>query len=79
MYMGEEKCVQGFGGKTRGKETTWKTRRRWENNIKTDIAEVRWKGLEWIDLAQDSDSWPALVNAVMNFRVPRNAQNFLTS
>ena len=34
------------------------------------IAEVRCEGLEWIDLAQDKNSWPALVNAVMNFRVP---------
>jgi hypothetical protein len=40
------------------------------DNFKTDIAEVRWKGLEWIDLAQDRDSWPALVNAIIKFRVP---------
>ena len=56
MYKGEEKCVQGFGGKTWGKETTWKNRRRWEDNIITDIAAVRREDLEWIDLAQDSDS-----------------------
>ena len=79
MYSGEEMYVQGFGGKNWGKETTWKNRRRWENNIKTGIAEVRWEGLELTDLAQDRDSWPALVNAVMNFRVPWNAQNFLTT
>jgi hypothetical protein len=46
-----------------------KPRRRWEDNIKMDLQEVRW-GMDWIELAQDRDRWRALVSAVMNLRVP---------
>jgi hypothetical protein len=45
-------------------------RRRWEDNIKMDLQEVRYGGMHWIDMAQDRDGWRALVNAVMNIRVP---------
>jgi hypothetical protein len=45
-------------------------RRRWMDNIKTDLREIGWEGMDWIDLDQDSDQWRALVNAVMNLRVP---------
>jgi hypothetical protein len=51
---------------------------RWEDNIKMDLEEVGW-GMDWIELAQDRDRWRTLVNAVMNFQVPKNAGNFLTS
>jgi hypothetical protein len=44
-------------------------RRRWEDNIKIDNQEVGWS-MDWIELAQDTDRWRALVNAVMNLRVP---------
>jgi hypothetical protein len=44
-------------------------RRRWKDNIKIDLQEVGW-GMDWIELAQDGDRWRALVNAVMNLRVP---------
>ena len=67
---GEERRIQGFSGETRGKETTWETRRRWEDNIKVDLQEVGCGGMDWIELAQDRDRWWALVNAVMNLRVP---------
>jgi ribosomal protein S2 len=53
-------------------------RRRWEDNIKLYIQEVRCGNMDWIELAQDMERWGALVNALMNFRVPRNAGNFLT-
>jgi hypothetical protein len=45
-------------------------RRRWVDNIKTDLRETGWDGMDWIDLAQDRDKWRALVNTVMNLRVP---------
>jgi hypothetical protein len=44
-----------------------------------DFQDVKWRGIDWINLAQDNEKWPALVNAVMNFRIPYNAGNFLTS
>jgi hypothetical protein len=43
---------------------------RWEDNIKMGLQEVGWGGMDWIDMAQDRDRWWAIVNAVMNFRVP---------
>ena len=43
------------------------------------LKEFLWGGLDWIDLAQDRDRWRDIVKAVMNFRVPLNAGNFLTS
>jgi hypothetical protein len=45
-------------------------RHRWEDNIKADIQEVECEGMDWAELAQDKDRWRALINAVMNLRVP---------
>jgi hypothetical protein len=39
-------------------------------NIKMDLREIGWDGMDWIDLTQDRDQWWALLNAVMNIRVP---------
>ena len=57
-------------GKPEGKRPLGRPRRRWEDNIKMDIQEVGCGTMDWIRLAQDRDRWQALVNAVMNFRVP---------
>jgi hypothetical protein len=40
------------------------------NDIKMDLREIGWDGVDWIDLAQDRDQWRSLVNTVMNLRVP---------
>jgi len=43
---------------------------RWENYIRMDLVETGWEGVDWIHLAQDEDRWRALVNTIMNLRVP---------
>jgi hypothetical protein len=57
-------------GKPEGKSPLGRRRRRLVNNIKMDLREVGWDGMDWIDLAQDRDRWRVYVNAVMNLRVP---------
>ena len=69
--MGEGRGVyRVLVGKPEGKRPLGRPRRRWENNIKMDLQEVGYGGMDWIDLAQGRDMWRALVNVVMNLRVP---------
>jgi hypothetical protein len=56
-------------GKPEGKRPLERPRCRWEYEIKMDLQEIGWGGVEWIRLARDRDSWQAVVNAVMNLQV----------
>ena len=56
--------------KPEGKRQLGRPRSRWEDNIKMDLQEVGCRVIDWIELVQYRDSWRALVNAVMNLRVP---------
>jgi hypothetical protein len=56
--------------KPKRKRPLGRLRCRWKDNIKMDLQEVGCGGVQWIDLAQDRDRWRALLNAVMNLRVP---------
>ena len=69
--MGEERGVyRVLVGKPKGKRPLGRPRRRWVDNIMTDLQEVGCGYMDWIGLAQDRDRWRKLVSAVMNIRVP---------
>jgi hypothetical protein len=58
-------------GKPEGKRPLGRPKRKWMDNIKMDLREIGWNNdVDWIELAQDRDQWRALVNTVMNLRVP---------
>jgi hypothetical protein len=57
-------------GKPEGKTPLGRPRCRWVDSIKIDLREIGWDGVDWIDMAQDRDQWRALVNTVLNLRVP---------
>jgi hypothetical protein len=69
--MGEKKnAYRLLVGKLDGKRPLRRTRRRWVDNIKMDLGDMGWGGVGWIGLAQDRSKRRALVNAIMNLRVP---------
>jgi len=69
--MGERRGKYGvLVGTPEEQRPLGRPRRRWEDNIKMDLQEGGCGGMDWIEMAQDMDRWRALVNAVMNFRVP---------
>jgi len=67
---GQEMCVRRLVGKQDGERPLGRPKHRWEAYIKTGFQEVIVGGMDWIDLAQDGDSWRALVDAVMKLHIP---------
>jgi hypothetical protein len=65
--MGEKNVCRILVGKPEGKRPLGRPRRSWVDNITMDLREIGWGGMDWTDLAQE---WRALVNTVMNLRVP---------
>jgi hypothetical protein len=57
-------------GKPEGNNLLGRPRRRWLDNIRMDLVVVGWNGVDWISLAQNTGRWRALVNSVLNLRVP---------
>jgi len=68
-YGGEERGIAKFGWEIEGKRPLGRSRHRWEDNIKMDL-QAGGGSLDGIDLAQEKDTWWALVNAVINLWVP---------
>jgi hypothetical protein len=56
-------------GKPEGKRLLGRTRYRWKD-VKIEFREIGWEGVDWIHLAHDRDQWGAVVNTVINFRIP---------
>jgi hypothetical protein len=76
----EEKFTQNICRKILRERSLGKTRRRWVHNIIMDLREIWWKGVDRVHLSQDKDQWQALVETIMNFRVPKTGgENFSTS
>jgi hypothetical protein len=65
----DEKSIQYFEWQTERKSPLGRPRRRWENNIRIDLTELRWEDVDWIHVSQDRDQWRVLVNAVVKFCV----------
>jgi len=57
-------------GKSEGKRPLWRHKLRWEGNIRRNLREVGWVGVDWMHLAQDRNQWQALMNMVMDLWVP---------
>jgi hypothetical protein len=69
--MGEERnAYEILVGKPEGERSLGRPRRRWMYNIKMDLRERGWDGMNWLDLAKDKDQWMVLVETIMNCRVP---------
>jgi hypothetical protein len=62
-------------GKPEGKSPLGRPRHRWMDSIKMNMREIRWGGVDWIDLAEDRDQWMASENTVMNLLVPHSVRN----
>jgi hypothetical protein len=70
VRMGEKRnAYRILVGNPEGKRPLGRASSRWVNNIKIDLREIGWDGMDWIDLVQERNHWRALVKTVMNFRV----------
>jgi hypothetical protein len=68
--MGERRgAYRALVGKPEGRRPRERPRRSWEDNIKVDLREAGWAGMDWINVAQDRDRWRAVVNVIINLRV----------
>jgi len=71
VCMGERRdAYRVLVGRPEGKRPLGRPRFRWEDNIKMDLQEVGWGGMDWIVLAEDRDRWRAIANVVMKLWVP---------
>jgi hypothetical protein len=68
--MGKKTKYRLLVGKPEGKRPLGRPRRRWMDNIRMDLGEVGWGDVDWISLVKDRKRWRALVNSILNFRVP---------
>jgi hypothetical protein len=68
--MGDKRNAHRLVVKPEGKKPQRRPRRRWVDNIRMDLVEVKWGYVDWIGLAQDRDRWTALVYSVLSLRVP---------
>jgi hypothetical protein len=64
------RAYRWFVRKPKERRPLGRTRSRWADNAKTNLADIGWRGVDWIGLAQDKDNWRAIANAVMNILVP---------
>jgi hypothetical protein len=69
-HGGDKKCTKKFVGQSEGKRLLGRTRRRWKNDIRLNFKNIGLESGDWIRLAQDKDQGWAVVNTVMNLRVP---------
>jgi hypothetical protein len=75
VRIGERRGVyRDLMGKTEGKRPKGIPSSRWEHNIKMDLQVQRFVIMDWIELAQDRESWRALLGVVISFRVPKKVQ-----
>jgi hypothetical protein len=62
-----------------GKRPLRRRRQKWEANIRMDLREIGWRGVDWIQVAQNRDQWQALMDTELNLWFPLKSGNFLTS
>jgi hypothetical protein len=66
----EDKCLQYLVGKPERKRLIGRPRRRWKDNIRMELTQIEWEGVDWMHVVQDVDLWRVLVNTLINLWVP---------